>query len=149
MKRRLERALTRPADQLLHDQNDRHHWQQENSRASDVERDKPGHLANRTPPGVEARNFELMAEQPGASARARQRQQLPNGVRSIINFRPTAPICNDPLISCDYSAARACTNSLTRGFAGGYARDGIQMDAIVPGFIFRKEPGEARGAWPA
>jgi NAD(P)-dependent dehydrogenase (short-subunit alcohol dehydrogenase family) len=62
------------------------------------------------------------------------RAMLPSGGGAIVNFSSTASMNYDPFISFGYSAAKAGINSLTKGFAGRYGKDGIRVNAIAPGF---------------
>lgn len=67
------------------------------------------------------------------------RAMLPNRGGSIVNFSSTASINYDPLISVGYSAAKAGINSLTKGIAGRYGKDGIRVNAIAPGFTLSEK----------
>ncbi|MCB2073659.1 MAG: SDR family oxidoreductase [Novosphingobium sp.] len=67
------------------------------------------------------------------------RAMLPAGGGAIVNFSSTASLNYDPLISFGYSAAKAGINSLTKGFAGRYGKDGIRVNAIAPGFTLSEK----------
>jgi NAD(P)-dependent dehydrogenase (short-subunit alcohol dehydrogenase family) len=67
------------------------------------------------------------------------RAMVPTGGGAIINFSSTASMNYDPFISFGYSAAKAGINSLTKGFAGRYGKDGIRVNAIAPGFTLSEK----------
>lgn len=71
------------------------------------------------------------------------RAMQPNGGGSIVNFSSTASFNYDPLISFGYSAAKAGINSLTKGFAGRFGKDGIRVNGIAPGFTLSEKNREA------
>lgn len=67
------------------------------------------------------------------------RAMLPTGGGAIVNFSSAASMNYDPFISFGYAAAKAGINSLTKGFAGKYGKQGIRVNAIAPGFTLSEK----------
>lgn len=75
------------------------------------------------------------------------RVMLPQKAGSIVNFSSVASLAGFEKNSTAYAAAKAGINSLTKSFAVHHGKDGIRVNAVLPGFTMsdknRAVPPEA------
>ncbi len=62
------------------------------------------------------------------------RAMMPNGGGSIVNFTSVAGINGEHLAPLPYSAAKAGVHAVSKVYAVDYARHGIRVNVIAPGF---------------
>ncbi len=71
------------------------------------------------------------------------RAMLPTGGGAIVNFTSVAGINGEQLAPLPYSAAKAGVHAVSRVYAADYAKQGIRVNVIAPGFTLTETMADA------